>query len=277
MVQFHDRVWGPDVSSWQGDVDWMAVKDDGAAFAITKATEGVSYVNPFANATWAGMRTAGLIRVQYHYARPVINLAAKEADYFLEHMLALSPGDIVALDLETDQRDGPFADGVAYWALEWLTSVQASVGFAPMLYCNGGILSDPSSKFAELPEMGKRNGLWLASWGEVFPKAYAPWGAVALWQFTNSGRVPGIAGLVDLNIFNGDAQTMMKYGKPEGKSNGDMFAGWDEAEFRHRIAGLISAVGYMGGDLADALDSLTISKIKSVQEELRRVKKEQVG
>jgi lysozyme len=38
-------VEGIDVSHWQGDVDWHAVKKSGRKFAFAKATEGRSMVD----------------------------------------------------------------------------------------------------------------------------------------------------------------------------------------------------------------------------------------
>lgn len=252
MVQFHDRTWGPDVSSWQGAVDWAAVKADGASFAITKATEGVYYINPFADSNWKSIRDAGLIRVQYHYARPGKYSASEEAAYFLADMLPLEPGDIVALDLEIDSRDGAFSNG-AYWAMEWMTTVQARVGFAPMLYSNGGVISDPAQRFASVPEMGQRNGLWLANWGEVFPKPYAPWDTVALWQFTNAGQVPGIAGNVDLNIFNGDVETMRKYGMPAPAGNSGDGGVTPSDELYSRLNAVGDSLHNMAGEMANLI------------------------
>jgi len=250
MVQFRDRVWGPDVSSWQGDVDWSAVKKDGASFGITKITEGVDYVNPFAKGEWGEMGRLGLERVQYHYARPVRNSASDEALWFLANMLPLSPGDIIALDLETDSRDGEFSNG-AHWANGWFTAVRASMHFEPMLYCNSGIIRDPKQRFQDFPEMGQRNGLWLAAWNEVLPNAPAPWEIVALWQFTNAGQVPGIAGSVDLNIFNGTLETMRKYGAPA--SGGiDPPSNPDLSDLYSRLSG----IGNKAHDLAEELGKI---------------------
>lgn len=283
-MQFHDRIWGPDVSSWQGDIDWKAVKDDGASFGITKVTEGIEYENLYAKGSWDGMGENGLVRVQYHYARPSINSASAEALYFLNRHLPLEVGDIIALDLEQDYRDRPFVNG-AYWATTWLDTVANRLGFAPMLYCNGGIISERNQRFSDMPNMGQKYGLWLASWQDVFPKAYEPWQFVALWQFTNAAMVKGIAGPVDCNIFNGTLEQMKLYGMEDYKlpevpaPADDPFVNWTTAMYRQKIKGLISAVGYMGGDLADKLVMTlhTGSGVPDIVNELRRVKKEQVG
>ncbi|WP_280441762.1 glycoside hydrolase family 25 protein, partial [Nocardia brasiliensis] len=65
---------GPDVSSWQHIdgrlIDWFAVKRSGHDFAMVKATEGLSYINPYFVPDSLLMRAAGVARGTYHYARP---------------------------------------------------------------------------------------------------------------------------------------------------------------------------------------------------------------
>jgi hypothetical protein len=46
--------------------------------------------------------------------------------------------------------------------------------------------------------------LWIAHYGVKSPVLPAGWKAWAFWQFTDKGRIPGIAGAVDVNYFNGD-------------------------------------------------------------------------
>ncbi len=52
--------WGPDVSDYQGTVDWSAVKAAGASFAFTKATEGVTFTCQTFAPNWQGMRDVGI-------------------------------------------------------------------------------------------------------------------------------------------------------------------------------------------------------------------------
>ena len=52
--------WGPDVSDYQGSVDWAAVKAAGASFAFTKATEGLTFTCDTFAPNWQGMRDVGI-------------------------------------------------------------------------------------------------------------------------------------------------------------------------------------------------------------------------
>ena len=52
--------WGPDVSDYEGAVDWTAVKTAGASFAFTKATEGTTFTCETFATNWEGMRHVGI-------------------------------------------------------------------------------------------------------------------------------------------------------------------------------------------------------------------------
>ena len=55
-------IQGLDVASYQGYPNWTSVKNSGKTFAITKATEGTTYTNPYFATNWARIKSAGLIR-----------------------------------------------------------------------------------------------------------------------------------------------------------------------------------------------------------------------
>lgn len=279
-MDLNGKVWGPDVASWQGSVDWQSVRNAGASFGITKVTEGVNYVNPFAARAWDRMLDVGLVAIQYHYARPAINTARSEAEWFLAQMHEVINGDCVALDIEPTVGDSPINNG-ALWARTWVNIVSQELGFQPFIYSNPSFIREQG--FDAFTPLGKNNGLWLASWQESMPQAPPPWSTVALWQFTASGRVPGINGDVDLNIFNGTVEQLSRYGMggtqdTGGNPDGDPFSGWSA----DRVRSMVSAIGYMGGDLADktekALNSIFgRNEVEEVIKELRRVRKEQLG
>jgi GH25 family lysozyme M1 (1,4-beta-N-acetylmuramidase) len=64
---------GPDVSSYQhpygAAIKWSTVAKTGKEFAIVKATEGTSYVNPWFKTDYSRIRQVGMVRGSYHFAR----------------------------------------------------------------------------------------------------------------------------------------------------------------------------------------------------------------
>ena len=136
-------IYGIDVSSWQGPVDWGAVRRSGRLFAFAKATEGQTFVDSRFAANRAGMAGAGMaLRGFYHFARPDRNSAAAEASHFLRTVGPLGPGEVAVLDLEV--AAGP---GVGDWAAEWLGLVAKATGRTPILYSYQSYLySVPTSR-----------------------------------------------------------------------------------------------------------------------------------
>jgi GH25 family lysozyme M1 (1,4-beta-N-acetylmuramidase) len=61
---------GIDVSAYQPNVDWQAVRAAGAAFAIIKVTDGNGYTNKYARAQVMGALAADLLVMLYHFAEP---------------------------------------------------------------------------------------------------------------------------------------------------------------------------------------------------------------
>lgn len=83
-------VRGIDVSDYQGTVNWPAVARAGIEFAVTKATEGGTFVADSFTRNWSGIRSAGLVRGAYHFYRPRTDALA-QANLFL-NIVKLQPG-----------------------------------------------------------------------------------------------------------------------------------------------------------------------------------------
>ncbi len=50
--------------------------------------------------------------------------------------------------------------------------------------------------------------LWVAHYTAECPRVPAPWQRWTFWQHSESGRVPGISGPVDLNVMAGGSDTI---------------------------------------------------------------------
>lgn len=201
-------IHGIDVSTWQGTVDWGAVRRSGRLFAFAKATEGVTYVDPTFAANRAGMAAAGMtLRGLYHFARPDNNGAAAEAAHFLQTVGTLLPGEVPVLDLEV--APGPAAGD---WAAEWMARVAQATGRTPVLYSNQAYLNGvPTSRLTGYP-------LWIAAWGRddgtvpASPPSTDRWSRWTWWQYTSNATVTGVVGHVDDSLFAGSADQLAAYG-----------------------------------------------------------------
>ncbi len=197
---------GIDIASYQGLPDFAQVAASGVSFVVTKATEGTGYVNPTFCHNWLQSPAAGLARAAYHFARPDESGPEAQASFFLHTLGPLSPGDVLVLDLESGSGN------VLNWTLGWLRAVWLATGARPLLY-SGTWFMEPHGLTgnAELSEYG----LWLAAYQSAPPSPPPNWPFWAIWQYSDKGIVPGIAGPVDLDYFNGDDISRFKaYGVP---------------------------------------------------------------
>jgi len=224
-----ERVYGVDVSNWQvAAIDWAAVAASGRAFGVCKASEGTSFVDPDFDVNWRGIADANMVRIAYHFARPSANQPDEEAAFFLSVVNAnggFSPGDGVWLDME----DTALTSGMdlTAWVYTWGAYIAAAEGFWPVVY-TGKWYADPHG-FGDDPGDDKLTvmGLCIAAYEQPpmpdYPRGdppapVDPWLAtgapLAFWQYSSSGRVPGIAGDCDLDAFFGNLDQLRKYGKP---------------------------------------------------------------
>ncbi len=184
-------VHGVDVSHHNGVIDWPTVADAGVHFAWVKATEGgdVRDVRFRANATAA--RLAGIATGPYHFftfCRP----GAEQAANFLESIRGVPRSLPPAVDVEFvgNCRTPPPPGDVRQQLERWLSDVELATGSQVVVY------TTPDAAAEILRGLDRQ--LWIRS------IARPPTGPWAFWQFDPAGRVPGIEGPVDLDVFSED-------------------------------------------------------------------------
>ncbi len=192
-------IHGIDISHYQGDIDWAELRERGTidecpiSFVMIKATEGATQVDECFHYNFTQAREHGFTRGAYHFFSTQ-STAADQARFFISHV-KLERGDLPpVLDVEKKPKDVSEEQFRAS-VLEWLQKTEAHYGVKPILYTYHKFklehLSDPA--FDRYP-------YWIAHY-YVDSVAYkGPW---KFWQHTDRGRLPGIKGDVDLNIYNG--------------------------------------------------------------------------
>ncbi|MBO0728895.1 MAG: lysozyme [Acidimicrobiaceae bacterium] len=196
------RPHGLDVSSYQGNVNWTAVKNAGAKFVYIKATEGTYYTNPFFTQQYNGSYRHHIIRGAYHFANPSNSGGARQADYFVNHGGGWSadgrtlPG---ALDIEYNPYGsecyGKSQSGMAGWIAAFVNEYHKRTKAWPVIYstrdwwttCTGN-----SGAFTS------RDPLWIASYNSTAGALPGGWPFYTFWQYADSGKFPG-----DQDLFNG--------------------------------------------------------------------------
>ena len=199
----HGLAQGLDSSSWQhphgADVHWQEATAAGRSFAFIKATEGTGPANRYYESDIHAARAAGMLVGSYHMARPATE-PAKQAHAFADRLQSVGEPQLPpVLDLEYDEGLEPAE--LAEWVQVFLDTVRARTGRTPILYTYRHFWIEKmadTTRFAEHP-------LWLAEYGVSQPTLplIGGWTEWLLWQRSDTGRVPGFADHVDVNVFAG--------------------------------------------------------------------------
>jgi lysozyme len=213
-------VRGIDVSKWQGEVDWRAVRAVGVRFAYIRVSDGSTVQDGQFQRNWAGARAAGVIRGAYQYFRPEEDPEV-QADLMLSTMGPLRAGDLPpALDVEIsgDQSAPELVRRVG----RWVARVRLATGSRPIVYTSalGWIaLAGNSRRFRGHP-------LWVAHHDVECPSTPAAWRHWTFHQWSRQSAVGGIAGLVDENRFRGSLRALRRMAVQSERSAARRWARW---------------------------------------------------
>lgn len=97
-----DKIYqGIDVSSWQGNIDFSAVKNSGIEFVYIKSSEGTRYIDPYFEQNYQNAKANGLKVGFYHYvtARNT-DEARAQANFFARVISNKSPDCRLAMTLK---------------------------------------------------------------------------------------------------------------------------------------------------------------------------------
>jgi lysozyme len=196
---------GIDVSHHQGAIDWVQVAASGQRFAIAKATEGRTFVDPNYATNKAGALANGIAFGAYHFARPDdgTNDAVIEADHFVD-VAQLGPGNLIPV-LDIERTGGLTQAQVTTWILTWLGRVTERLGVRPMVYTSPSGWENRTGDTTAVADAGY-TVLWVAHWGVSEPRLPAnDWNGNGwtFWQYHNCGSVAGISGCVDVDWYDG--------------------------------------------------------------------------
>jgi lysozyme len=199
---------GIDVSGWEPNIDWRAVRNSGIKFAFLKATEGIYFIDKTFAQNWVNTKRVGILRGAYHYLRGEFD-ANQQADLFLK-TVQLEAGDFPpVLDIENINNENISNQEMIAKAEIWLKRVEQATGRKPIIYSGPFFLRDRMSRpVFGTPAWSKNYPLWIANYPYTMSESSLPiqpanWQDWKFWQYTDKGVVPGIDGGVDMNYFRG--------------------------------------------------------------------------
>ena len=235
MINGSHRVYGIDISGHQHkkgrkvhSIDWKHLRIVGlglnsggrvhgeenypVSFVFIKSTQRDNFVNPFFAADAKSARAHGIPVGAYHFFSPMEG--HKQAQHFLKHT-TFAAGDLPPV-LDVELSDGQIAamGGVeAMWkeVSVWLKEVETAVGKKPILY----ISQSYTDRY--LPQATKdilECDFWIARYNK-----YKPYVHLLMWQLSAKGRVCGIQGDVDIDVWNGSRLQFQEYLRSLQKKN----------------------------------------------------------
>lgn len=189
---------GIDISKWQGKIDFRRVKDAGIRVVYIKATQGTSYIDPDFERNYRDAEKEGLSIGFYHYvtARTAAE-ARNEARFFAAHINGKTQHAKPTMDFE-DFGDLTRTE-IREIALQFLISLEQETHHKPVIYSDA---FNASHNFAD--DRLREYPLWIADYGVERPDMENIWHHWSGWQYTDHGRIDGIAGDVDEDRFRKD-------------------------------------------------------------------------
>ena len=192
---------GIDVSVYQGEIDWQAVKAAGVEYVFIRvggrgSQNGTLYVDDNAHNNYEGAKKAGLQVGAYFFSQAIsVEEAQEEAEFALAQVKNWNMDLPLAYDWEWSEK-GSRTDTMKRRLLtdctEAFCQVIENAGLQPMIYFNvsQGLDMLDLEKLQKYP-------FWLAMYDGAMDFPYR----VDYWQYSESGTVDGIDAKVDLNIY----------------------------------------------------------------------------
>ena len=199
------KVHGIDVSRYQGTIDWTKVAEQNVDFVFIKATEGKTFRDSQFFCNWDALKQVGIRRGAYHFFRPKTS-PEEQAEQFI-FMVDHEQGDLPPV-LDVELLDGVPPEQVVTSLKIWLDIVESSFRIKPILYTNMNFYNDHlAGHFEEYP-------LWIARYNRFFTPSLSGKNQWDFWQYGNKGKIAGIDGDVDFNVFRGEIDDLEKLSEP---------------------------------------------------------------
>ena len=185
---------GIDISEFQGEIDFEEVRRSGIEAVYIRAGAG-EYTDEYFAENYERARAAGLKIGFYHYvtARSV-DEGRRQARFFASLAAGREPDMRLAMDFEYfGSLSVSQINAISEAYLDELTALTRREA---VIYSD---LSNARNIFSRA--LAEKYPLWAAQYGADEPSANGKWREWVGFQYTDEGRVGGIYGNVDRNIF----------------------------------------------------------------------------
>lgn len=194
------EIKGIDVSAHQGNPDWSKVSNSGIKFAILRIHQKSGTDASFEH-NYKGCKSNGILIGGYKYSYALTPAqAVDEAEDVLSVLCGRGLDFPIFYDLEWAQQRSLGKQAIENIAVSFLTRIKKA-GYKVGIYCNldwyNNVLTDALKQY----------DCWIARYpandnGSVQERLRPNVGVG--WQYSSKGKVPGINGSVDMNLFYKD-------------------------------------------------------------------------
>lgn len=195
-------VLGLDISAYQEEVDWEQVAQAGFRFVMIRiggrgyGQEGKLYEDAFAQSHYEGAKAAGLQVGAYFFSQAISVTEAQQEAAFALNLVRRWELDLpLVYDWEYINEEARTANVSKRTLTDCMAAFCRAVersGYEAMIYFNPTL-----AKWHFYPEELSQYDFWLAWYTEEMDYPHK----VDMWQYTESGAVPGIPGPVDINLY----------------------------------------------------------------------------
>ena len=172
--------------------DFAAIKAAGIIGVIHKCTQGAGYADPMYATRRKSATDAGLLWGAYTFNSGE-DTAAQVKEFFSH--AEPDANTLMCLDFE----DNPHSQMSIDQARAFLVQADAQLGRKLVLYSGNRVKDLLGNK---IDSFFGDHRLWLAQYGPV-AHVQPSWSKQWLWQYSETGRLPGTDGAIDLNAYNG--------------------------------------------------------------------------
>jgi lysozyme len=196
------KISGIDISHHNNIRDWGQLKNS-IDFVFIKATEGRSHKDSKFKKNWENAKNHGIHRGAYHFFSP--NVSAKDQFENFKNTVTLSPGDLPPV-VDVERRAGEFSklEIDMNEVNEWLRLAEEYFGVKPIIY------SDYITFKLFMDNNVNKSNLWIYVPDGYFVEPSFNNYDCLFWQHNQKGKVDGIIGKTDLDVFLGDEKDFEK-------------------------------------------------------------------
>ena len=181
----------------RGSQNVSGTADYPVSFVFIKSTESTTIRNKYYTGDYQQAHRQGIRTGAYHFWSTRTS-GEEQAKFFLKNT-RFSHGDLPpVLDLEPSDKQIEASGGAERMfrhVRAWLRTVERHTGVKPILYVNQMFIN---KYLSQQPDLKRDYRVWIARYSE-----YKPDVRLTFWQLCPDGRVAGITGDVDINVFNG--------------------------------------------------------------------------